>query len=230
MGMRKQIFVISLGGSIIVPGGAVDTAFLKSLRAFIARQVKKGRRFVIITGGGSVCRMYQQAAREIAKPSDEDLDWIGLQTTRLNAHLVRSILGSTASDKVYFASTMPRSAKKPVTIVCGEKPGSSTDLGAVKIAKRINANMVINLSNIDYVYDKDPGKYKTAKRIEEISWKDFRKIVGNEWDPGLSMPFDPIASRMAQKMHLPVAIANGKDLKNLGRILDGTSFKGTLIS
>jgi uridylate kinase len=68
------------------------------------------------------------------------------------------------------------------------------------------------------------------KKINKINWKDFRKIVGNKWDPGLNMPFDPIASKHAQKIGLKVVIAKGKDIKNLSRILNGEEgFKGTLI-
>ena len=89
---------------------------------------------------------------------------------------------------------------------------------------------MINLSNIDYVYDKDPRKHKDAKKIKEIVWSDFRKIVGDEWDPGMSVPFDPVASKLAQRAKLEVIIANGKKLKNLEKIFDGQAFVGTRVS
>lgn len=226
----RKTYVISLGGSIIVPNGDVDTSFLKLWKAFIMRRVKKGDRFVIITGGGGVARTYQKAARSVTKLTRDDLDWLGIHATRMNAHLMRTVLRDVARPVICKnPARVKMSLKYPVTIAAGWKPGWSTDYVAVKIAKRIKADLVINLSNIDYVYDKDPSKYKSAKRIEEISWKEFRKIVGEEWEPGMNAPFDPVASKLAHNAGLSVVIANGKDLKNLGNILDCKKFKGTSV-
>jgi uridylate kinase len=44
------------------------------------------------------------------------------------------------------------------------------------------------------------------------------------------MPFDPIASKHAQEIGLKVIIAEGKNIENLSRILNGEEgFEGTLI-
>ena len=88
---------------------------------------------------------------------------------------------------------------------------------------------IINLTNIDYVYEKNPIKFPNAKPIKEISWKDFRKIVGDKWTPGLSMPFDPRASRMAEILKIKVVVINGKDLTRLEKCLQGKEFIGTII-
>ena len=69
----------------------------------------------------------------------------------------------------------------------------------------------------------------SACEIVEGSWKDFRKLVGDKWDPGLNAPFDPIASREAEKSGLEAIILNGKNLDNLNNFLSGNSFKGTII-
>ena len=86
-----------------------------------------------------------------------------------------------------------------------------------------------NLSNIDYVYDKDPKKYKKVKKLTVISWRNFRKIVGDEWHSGMSSPFDPVASKFAQKEKIQVTVINGRDLENLENYLEGKKFKGTII-
>ena len=227
----SQTFVISLGGSIVAPKAGIDVPFLKKLRTFLKGRVAKGDRFVIITGGGAVCRDYQAAARKAVKATKEDLDWIGISTTYINAEILRVALGNLAHPKVYRHEGILRVSKKyPVKLAGGYKPGRSSDGASIRVARKVGAKMLINLSNIDYAYDRDPRKYEAAKKIESISWTDFRKIVGNRWDPGMSAPFDPTASKMAQVSSISVAIANGHDLKNLGRILDGKSFKGTLIS
>jgi uridylate kinase len=89
---------------------------------------------------------------------------------------------------------------------------------------------VINVSNIDYVYSADPRKHSDAKPLEALSWSGYRKMVGDKWDPGLSAPFDPVASRFCHEHKISVAIVNGLDLKRVADLLVGKKFKGTIIS
>jgi len=224
--MEMDTLVISLGGSIIVPG-EIDKVFLKKFREIILRLEQT--RFMIICGGGKICRNYQNAAKEIADISKEDLDWIGISATRLNAELVRSIFGEEAHQKVIHDPHEQIDSSKRVIIGAGFEPGSSTDLRAVQLAKRFGAVRVINMSNIDYVYSADPKKDPNAERLTEISWSEFRKLVGNEWDPGLNMPFDPIASREGEELGLEVIII-GNDVDNLEKLLRGEPFRGTTIT
>ena len=64
---KKQVYVISVGGSLIVPTGGIDVKFLKSFREFILKRIKKGEKFFLISGGGKTCRDYQDAAKKIVK-------------------------------------------------------------------------------------------------------------------------------------------------------------------
>ena len=224
--MGSKTVVISLGGSIIVPE-EVDLPFLKVFKQIIQNLIDE--RFIIICGGGKICRNYQNAAREMSDVSKEDLDWIGISATRLNAELVRTIFGDEAHKKVIQDPNEEIDGSKRVVIGAGFEPGSSTDLRAVQLAKRFGAVRVINMSNIDYVYSADPKKDPDAERLRSISWPAFRKLVGDEWDPGLNMPFDPIASREGEKLGLEVIII-GKDVVNLEKLLRGDAFKGTTIS
>jgi uridylate kinase len=224
--MGSKTVVISLGGSIIVPE-TVDVAFLKRFKGIIESLADE--RFIIICGGGKVCRNYQQAARETAAVTNSDLDWIGIAATRLNAELVRSIFGTKALSKVIHDPNEKIEPSKRVIIGAGFEPGSSTDLRAVQLAKRFDAVRVINMSNIDYVYSADPKKDPDAKKLTAISWSDFQLLVGDKWDPGLNMPFDPIASKEAGRIGLEVIIV-GNDVNNLERLLKGEDFEGTTIS
>ncbi len=226
--MPKKTFVLSLGGSVFVPD-AIDTTFLKKFKSFIITEIKKGNRFVIVSGGGATARKYRDAGAAVVQTMPiEDLDWLGIHATRLNAQLLRTIFRGIAYQKVIKDPTKKHKIKADLIIAAGFRPGNSTDYCAVMIAKNYGASTVINLSNIDYVYTKDP-KLAGAKKIEQISWADFRKIVGNKWDPGLHAPFDPIASKHAQQNNLRVIVANGKDFKNLEKIISGKKFKGTII-
>lgn len=224
-----DLIIISLGGSLIAPREGINATFLAAFRKLVTRHVKNGKRFVLICGGGKTAREYQAAARELGGLTRDALDWIGIHATRLNAHLVRTAFGKLASHRVVTDPKGARGWKTPVLVAAGWKPGASTDYDAVLLARALGAKMLVNLSNVDYVYDKDPRAHKDAQPICEMRWKELRKLVGNRWDPGAHVPFDPIASRGAEKIGLTVVIANGKNLKNLDDIIDGRTFTGTVI-
>lgn len=227
--MSNNLKIVSVGGSIIIPKTGFNILFLKKFRKLILDRVKKGDKFILVIGGGGTARQYQDAARGVINMNNEDLDWVGIHTTIFNAQFVRMLFKDYAYKNVVTNPTKKVKTNKPIIIASGWKPGCSTDKDAVLLAKTYGAKEVINLSNIEYVYDKDPNKYKNAKKIVETDWKSFRKIVGNKWDPGLSAPFDPIASREAEKLGLKVSILQGTNLKEVNRVLKGNKFKGTVI-
>jgi uridylate kinase len=227
--MKNSPIVISLGGSIVVPKSGIDAAFLKRFATLIRSHIKAGERFILVVGGGNTARVYQQAAKAVTKLADEDIDWLGIHSTRLNAHLLRTIFRNEAQHVVVKDPTRTHTWTRPLLIAAGWKPGWSTDYVAVRLAKKYKAKCVINLSNIAQAYDKDPAKFKDAKPLETVDWKSFRKIVGNKWIPGMNAPFDPIASRFASQSKLQVIIADGKNLSNLKKILKGERYIGTTI-
>ena len=227
--MKKAPVIISLGGSLIVPKGGIDAAFLRRFRIFIAKRVAKGERFVLICGGGSTARSYQKAARAVGPLSREDVDWIGIHSTRLNAHLLRTIFRKMAHATVVKNPLAPPSFREPVLIAAGWKPGWSTDYCATLLASSRGATTVLNLSDIDHVYSADPRKDPKAKPLEYIGWKAFRRMVGNRWDPGANVPFDPVAAKMAERIGLEVKMIEGRSLSEIGKALDGKPFQGTVI-
>ena len=227
----SETIVMSVGGSLIVPNN-IDTIFLTNLKQFIDSQTALGRRFIIIAGGGRTARNYQDAAAAVSELNAEDLDWMGIHATRLNGHLLRTIFRDSAH-RVMITNPdeildVPKHEK--VVIASGYRPGSSTDLRAIQIAEKIGATKVINLSNIDYVYTSDPRTNPDAQKIETISWPDFRALIPEEWDPGLSSPFDPIAAKVAQRDNIEVSIINGTRLDEVMKYLAQEPFVGTRIS
>ena len=226
---ERERIVVSVGGSLIVPD-AIDTDFLLKFKTLVLEKVQRGFTFSIIAGGGKTARRYQSAANLVTPLSRQDLDWIGIHSTRLNAQLLRNIFVGYAHPQVVKNPTIDIDVDEPIVIAAGWQPGCSTDYDAVLIAKNIGATRLVNLSNIDYVYDSDPRKNPAAQKIEETSWAEFRKLIPEEWDPGLSSPFDPVAAKEAEALGLEVAIINGAKLEEFSNYLDGKAFIGTVIS
>ena len=226
---KKQALIFSLGGSLIIPEQTVDTLFLKKFRAFILFLLKSGHKIVIVTGGGQTSKKYNLAATKISQVKNIDLDWLGIAATKLNAELLRVIFSQQAYSQVLDNPNQKIRTNKKLIIASGWKPGCSSDLDAVLWANNFQARLLINLTDIDFVYEKDPDQYPKARPIKQINWADFRKIIGNQWSPRLSRPFGPPAARLAQKNKLKVLILNGRKLDNLKNYLKGKNFKGTII-
>jgi uridylate kinase len=224
----SKTFVISLGGSLIAPPGGIDIGFLKKFRRLILKMIGRGFDFVIIAGGGTTAREYMRAAAEIAPVKTIDQDWIGIEATQINAALLKAIFTPAAYPEV-IVYPCAAAVRAKLIIGAGYQPGNSSDYVAVKLAARYGIGRIVNLSNIDYVCDRDPRKFKNAARKEKLSWPEFQKIVGRKWTPGLNAPFDPVAAALAGRLKLEVAVLNGRNLDNLHSYLAGRKFKGTII-
>ncbi|MBQ9631114.1 MAG: UMP kinase [Treponema sp.] len=228
--------ILSVGGSIIAPD-KVDTVFLSNFvemaRSWLGE--KNERRLIFVAGGGAPARVYQNAYSEVSKNLSDNFasdaaDWIGIMATRLNAELLKACCGSLCKEAVVYDPTLDLQFTGKILVASGWKPGFSTDNDAVLLAEKFNADTVVNLSNIEKVYTDDPRKNPNAKPLDNISWKDFRAMVGDEWTPGKNTPFDPVASKKAEALGLTVVCASGKNIENIRSILDGKDFIGTKIS
>ncbi len=227
----KERILISLGGSLLVPE-SIDGVFVANFKKFILSHIEEGYHFILVTGGGKTARKYIEAAAAVTAINDEDKDWLGIHATRMNAHLVRTIFREYAHPRI---NTNPHdledfyAVSEPILVAAGWRPGFSTDFDAVVLGKYLDVKRIINLSNIERVYDKDPHRHADAKPFDELTWKEFRAIVGDEWNPGMNAPFDPIASKMAEEEGMEVAVLNGGDLENVANYIAGKKFIGTII-
>lgn len=225
----RETILISVGGSIIVPE-EINVETVRALKRIVLAEVGKGKKFILTIGGGRTCRKYQAAAKA-AEPSltHNDLDWIGIHSTRFNAEFLRVIFGEHAHGEIILDPNVRVDSDKSVILAGGWRPTASTDHSAVLVAKAYGLKRLVNLSNIDYVYDSDPKKNPAAKKLERISWKDFRKIIPETWGPGMNSPFDPVAAKEAEALGLEVAVMNGTKVENLQNYLEGEVFAGTVI-
>ncbi|MFZ2024782.1 MAG: UMP kinase [Microgenomates group bacterium] len=228
---HENTFVISLGGALVIPNERIDTQFLSAFNAFIRKQVsEKNRRFFITVGGGAVMRQYRDVAKEVhGNITEADLDWLGIHATRLNAQLVRAIFKDIANPRLIKHYEIILKTTQSVTIASGWKPGWSIDYCAVTLCQDYGIKHIINMTTSDMVYTKDSKTGTDAKPTDTMTWKNYCALAGDTWTPGLTLPFDPIAARLAGEMDLTVKILNGKDLDNLERALDNKSFVGTTI-
>lgn len=229
--MNKEVVVISLGGSQILNNGEVNVPYLNKFKKIIIKH-KKRYNFVVVCGGGSVARTYINGLRKIGA-SEKLQGFAGISVTRTNARFVSYFFGTDQLDGIpHDMAELKRILKSKGLVFTGAlryKPEQTSDSTAAEIARELGGEL-INITNVDGLYDKNPKEYKNAKFIPEISWNDFNNIVKKmKFAPGQHFVLDQGASRIIKKEGIKTVIL-GDNLDNLDKLLSGKSFRGTIIS
>jgi len=225
--------VIKLGGSIFTKNG-VNKEFLQQLVDKIKTWNKK-HDLAIVVGAGHISREYGKIGQEFTN-NQEVLDQIGIMVARTNAALLIATLGNIVASKIptnesEFIELAKESYPSKVIVLGGFRPGQRTDAVSVEVALEWGADVVVKCTDVDYVYDKDPNNSKDAKPIKEISFQDLEKLVHvDEYKANAPTIMDTKAAELlVQHKGLKVAVVNGEDLENIGKVLDEKEFKGTRI-
>ncbi len=227
---EKETIVISLGGSLIIPD-KINYKFLHKFKSTI-RQFYPHFKFVVVCGGGSIARKYISLLEKENKTKYQ-LSQAGIRATRMNALFMMQFFGKEANN------TLPKdmkevkdNLKKNNIVFCGALryvSDSTSDSTAAKLSHYLNSKF-INMTNVSGLYNKNPKTSKNTKLIPFISWKDFEKLANKmKYKAGQHFVLDQKASIIIRKHKIPTFIL-GPELKNLEKVLNNKSFKGTLVS
>ncbi|MEM3113467.1 MAG: hypothetical protein QXI33_03550 [Candidatus Pacearchaeota archaeon] len=228
--MKKEVVVISLGGSQILKNGEINVPFLVRFRRMILKHFKKYK-FVIVCGGGSVARVYINGLKKIGK-SEKLQSYAGISITRHNARFMSYFFGYENEEGIpHTLHQLENMLKQRDIIFCGAleyKPHQTSDATAAQISYHLKCEF-INITNVSGLYDKNPMENKSAKLIPKISWEGFyRKAKQITFKPGQHFILDQTAAKIIMDKKIKTYII-GTNLKNLGNILHGKNFTGTLI-
>jgi uridylate kinase len=221
--------VLSLGGGTINPEGTPDTETIKRIAKLV---LQSPHQFGIVTGGGRVARVYAQAARELGA-NEYEADETAVITTRQNAKLFLSALGSEAHQKVLvdFDDAGCAIESKKIVVMGGTIPGITTDTDSVLLAEKIHATRLVNISNVEAIYDSNPKTNPNAKRFEKLSYSELIKLA-NEADTraaGTNFVFDILACKLAARSKLELHFISAKKIDDLKNAIDGKKHSGTVV-
>lgn len=214
--------VISLGGSIFSKEGE------KHLLQFITR-MKKKESYAIVVGGGPIAR---ERIKMISNVNSREyyLDKMGIQATRLNAMTVSLAMGNLMD--------VPRSIDDAVlqmeiyhkVVMGGTEPGHSTDAVTALLSEALGRDTVINVTDVDALYDRDP-KLPKAKKITSLSFEQaIDMITSKTRGAGTNFPLDLLSLNIARRSSIKIKIVSFRDLDNVFRALEGKKFLGTTVS
>lgn len=223
--MKKRI-VIKLSGRIF---GMDSTKSLKDYASFLVK-ISKFCQPVVIAGGGTIARHYISHAR-LSGADESTLDELGIEISRLNAKLLIYALKNKAYP--HPPTTLPevRNAVDTGLIVVtgGLHPGQSTNGTAALIAEKIHADEFLNATDVDGVYDKDPNKFKNAKKFSRIDLKTLRSmLVHEESVAGGYDLMDIVALKIIERSKIKTRILKA-DIKILEKAIKGSEIGTTII-
>ncbi len=218
--------VICLGGSVVA-SPKINKEYIKEFSSLIKKFLSIGYRFIIVVGGGDIAREYINIARELS--NDETLcDKVGIMVTRMNAMLLISALKGYAYEDV-ITDTKGLKFEDKVKILGGTVPGQTTDSVAAEAARESRADLLIYVTNVDGIYDKDPQIYKDARLIKRMKFEDLVNYSIREHKAGIRGVIDYKAAMIIKENRIKTIFLNGKDIKNIEKALLGEEV-GTLIS
>lgn len=225
------MLVIKIGGSIIQKKiGVINKRFFALLDCL----VQSNEQILMVNGGGLLSRFFQGALLSRGVMNKEILDQIGIYFNNALSEFIKFCL---PEDVVYpevlldFEDVVRAKQKLNlyrIFIGGAKSTGHSSDYDAVLFAKWFDLNQIIKISNVNYVYDKDPSKFSDARIIEKIKWPDYISIIGNVFEPGGNYPFDPVASKLAMEYKMMVKLTKIDSFLKTNTI-DLFRIKGTVI-
>ncbi len=206
--------VVAVGGSIIIKENNHEK--FKDY-ANVLRSMNNEHRLFIVVGGGKPAREYIGIARDLGV-SEAACDDIGIDVTRLNAKLLILALGEDAYPKVArnFHEAMEFSVSGKIVVMGGTEPAHSTDAVSSILAEFVNADLLINATSVDGLFDKDPNKHDDAKMFEKITPTEMMSILSSkETKAGTYEFFDSTAIDIIKRSKIKTRIINGKNAENI---------------
>lgn len=247
---QAKRIVIKIGTATLTKNGQLDSAYVRSITRQFATLLKDGRQVVIVSSGaigmgagqlklkGSVSdTKMRQACAAIGQPllMQEYRKAFSRYGVTVAQVLVTAEVLNNRKTYLNLRNSVEMLLKLGIVPVLNENDSVSTDeiqtafgdndrLSAL-IASKIDANLLIMLSDIDALYDKDPRKFKNAKPIKAV-YEITEDIVRNAGKRGSKhatggMKTKIEAAKIASYAGCKIVLANGREKDVISRIVAG---------
>jgi len=221
--------ILSLGGSLINTERGIDEKFLNEIKGIVK---KSSFSFGIVTGGGKAARAYANAVREKGG-SEFDADEAAIRATKENAGALIKALGDLCYGKVCdsFDDAKKNATKFKVVVMGGTIPGITTDTDSALLAEAVGAKRLVNISNVEAIYERDPRKNPDAKRFSELDYAALVRLAC-EFDSrkaGENFVFDILACKLISRSKIETHFVSGKNLNDVKAAIDGKKHSGTIV-
>ena len=230
--MTNKRILLKVGGSLLFDN---NLEIREEVVKKFAQILRKAKSVVsVVVGGGKLARTYINAARTLH--SGESLcDTFGIEVSRLNARLLISALEDRAYPEPITNLKEARSYAlwNKILVAGGFVPGQSTTSVTFEMAEALNATDVLILTNVDGIYDKDPNKFSTASKFDEINIPKLEVVIYGEGGSSQSAAgeyriFDAVSLQILKRNHLDVRLINGENFEDLQKLLVAEDFENSI--
>ena len=233
--MYKRILIKLSGESLMGDVAIIDKEKTREIAKLIKQVRDMGIEVGIVIGGGNFFR-----GRSNQDMNPKHVDTMGMLGTVSNALGLADAMEkeelpfivSTPFDlnreeeliPIYTPEEVLEQIKSNVVLFGGGTGhiGCSTDTAASNKASLIKADVIIKLTNVEGVYNKDPNKYADAVMYDFLT---HQEVLDNPEIKVMDIP----AIEECQRNNIDIAVINFNDQKNLIKVLNGEKI-GTRIS
>jgi len=248
---QAKRIVIKIGTNTLSKAGGIDTAYVQKVARQVSSLLKDGREVVIVTSGAigmGAGRLagepklqdmkVRQACAAIGQPllmAEYRKAFLRYGVNTAQVLLTAEVLNNR---KTYLnlRNSIETLLKLSVIPILNENDSVSTDeigstfgdndkLSAL-VASKIDADLLIMLSDIDALYDKDPRRFEDAKPIEAVYeiTADIVKSAGKKGSKhatgGMKTKLE--AAKIASNAGCRIVLANGRLTNVISRIISGS--------
>ena len=233
--MYKRILIKLSGESLMGDVAIIDKEKTREIAKLIKQVRDMGIEVGIVIGGGNFFR-----GRSNQDMNPKHVDTMGMLGAVSNALGLADAMEkeelpfivSTPFDlnreeeliPIYTPEEVLEKIKDHVVVFGGGTGhiGCSTDTAASNKASLIKADVIIKLTNVEGVYNKDPNKYADAVMYDFLT---HQEVLDNPEIKVMDIP----AIEECQRNNIDIAVINFNDQKNLIKVLNGEKI-GTRIS
>ncbi|MDD4382218.1 MAG: hypothetical protein PHE21_02645 [Candidatus Dojkabacteria bacterium] len=231
--MGKNI-VLKVGGSVMYDSALnVNVELFKKIKGWYLRAINEYNKIIIVTGGGELSRNIQKKV-EGDIDDENSLHNIAMSVTQTNANMLAGYLEDPnifLPKKIGDAYEYLLHNEKCTLVSGGLKIGWSTDMDSAVFADMIDENIVYKISNVEYIYDKDPD-IGVGNPIKEIKWLEYFKLFnihdGQNHIANKSIPIDVNCAQFCSRKDISFFICGGSNLVQRPNIEDVLK-EGTLV-
>lgn len=230
--MQKNI-ILKIGGSIFYDDSLnINKQALEKIKAWYLRNKEIYLKIVMVVGGGQLSRQLQKKVKKEIK-EEKYLHGIGMSATHTSAALLK---GYIEDSDIYIPKSLGDAyeylveEENKVLVSGGLKVGWSTDMDAAAFADMLDEDRVYKISDINYIYDKDPKKHAGARPVRDLSWKEYFDLFNIDEDSehiaNTNIPIDVECAKFCSNKKISFFISGGKSIyqeESLEKVLeDGT--------
>ena len=218
--------VISLSGIFFE-----DATRIKQM-AEVLEEIAKSYGLYIVTGGGKIARERIKIARALGA-NETICDYIGIAVTRVNAKLLISALRSAHPEPFSAYNEVAGAGlgeEARISVMGGVSPGYTTDAVAAILAEYVNADLFIDVTSVDGVYDADPRRYPEAKKYDKLTAKELVALTAKEeLKAGSRIVIDPVAAKIIERSGIKTLVIDGSNPRDILNAVQG-KHHGTAIN